>query len=173
MCAASALVLTSSSFDDVVGATSFGTAAFDGTSWLEATPGASVIDARPAVEKDRAARVQAPSLTTATRGLSASAWDQDARVVHGEPVLCASTSVRRHSLRAPPASDDDSSDGDRDDDDDDDEDVLRTAPTAPANITPLATEFHDDRPTDAVPTLDTDLPISFVFDVQSLRAPPQ
>jgi hypothetical protein len=179
MCAASALVLTSSSFDDVVGATSFATAAFDGTSRLEATPGASVIDARPAVEKDRAARVQAPSVTTATRRLSPSALDQDVRVVHGEAVLCAWASVSGHSLRAPPVSDEDSSDADQDDDDDDDDDddfarTERTGSAAPANVNLLAAgDEHDRRPLYILPTLDTHLPSSFVFDVQSLRAPPR
>ena len=92
--------------------------------------------------------------------------------------ICASRPHAQHSMRAPPLEDDDSSDGDGDgDDDDDDADVLRMAGTdnaAPADTNQLGTtEPDDERPTDTLPTLDAYLPLSFVFDVQSLRAPPQ
>ena len=90
----------------------------------------------------------------------------------------ASHVIEGHALRGPPVEDDDSSDADRDDDDDDDDDdTLRTerrGSAAPANVNLVAaTDEDDDRPIYTRPTLDANLPISFVFDVQSLRAPPR
>ena len=174
LCAASAMALTSSAFDDLVGGSSFAAVAFDGTWNLDATPRPIVVDARPAI-------AHAPFATAVTPLQPPFLFDQSARAIHAEPAVCDGQPVDRRGLRAPPADDDDSSDADGDDDDDDDDDdVLRidgagsaSASAAPANVDLVTATGDDERPIDTLPTLDVSLPISFVFDVQSLRAPPR
>jgi hypothetical protein len=166
------MALTSSALDDLVGGSSFAAVAFDGTWNLEATPGPIVVDARAPI-------AHAPFATAVTRLQPPFVFDRNLRAVHAEPSVCDGQPVDRRGLRAPPADDDDSSDADRDDDDDDDDDdVLRidqggSVSAAPANVDLVTATDDDERPIDTLPTLDVFLPISFVFDVQSLRAPPR
>jgi hypothetical protein len=117
--------------------------------------------------------------TIAANALPAFVFDRGAHEPHARPDLYVSRRIDRHSLRAPPVSDEDSSDADREDDDgDDDEDDFgrseRTGGAAPVNVNLLVAGAEQDRrPLCFLPTLHTHLPSSFVFDVQSLRAPPQ
>jgi hypothetical protein len=179
VCAGSALVLPPSTIDGVSGGAAPARASLDrgagrsGSDNAIAAPGGGV---SIAIDGVRHADLVSP-LRDEDQAIVRRAASSIARI---EPGICASRQPARHSMRAPPLEDDDSSDGDGDgdgDDDDDDADVLRMARTdtvAPADINQLSTaEPDEDRPADALPTLDAVLPLSFVFDVQSLRAPPQ
>ena len=102
-------------------------------------------------------------------------FDQSWLLHHPAVTWRSSQACEGHALRGPPVSDEDSSDADQnDDDDDDDDDVLRTGHgAAPAHVNRVTTNTNDNRPRYTIPTLDAFLPLSFVFDVQSLRAPPR
>jgi hypothetical protein len=119
----------------------------------------------------------APSAVVPSAHSASHRFDRSWLLEHLVVISRASHVLEGHALRGPPVEDDDSSDADRDDDDDDDDDdTLRTerSGAAPANADLVAaTDEHDDRPIYTLPILDAHLPISFVFDVQSLRAPPR
>ena len=144
------------------------------------TPGRIGPKARPASGQERVIDARVAPAMMAANAPPALVFDRSAHHLHARPTLHILRLVDRHSLRAPPVSDEDSSDADREDDDDDDDDpddglrTTRTGSAGPANTTQvIATESDDERPTHTLPTLDAYLPPSFVFDVQSLRAPPQ
>jgi hypothetical protein len=144
------------------------------------TPGRIGPKARAASGQDRVIDARVAPATMAANAPPALVSDRSAHHRHARPALHILRLVDRHSFRAPPVSDEDSSDADREDDDDDDDDpddgprTTRTGSGGPANTTQvIATESDDERPTHTLPTLDAYLPVSFVFDVQSLRAPPQ
>jgi len=176
VCAGSMLVLQPSMVDGVLGGASLMGASLDrgedhASSAVVTAGGGASIDGAGLRHDDLVAPIRAKDQAAVLRTGSS--------IAHIEPGICASRPRARHSMRAPPLEDDDSSDGDDGDgdDDDDDADVLRMAATdhaAPADTNELSTtDTDDERPTDALPTLDAYLPLSFVFDVQSLRAPPQ
>jgi hypothetical protein len=177
VCAGSALVLPPSLVDGVWGGASLTGASLDrgadhASSAVVTAGDRASIDGAGLRHDDLVAPIRAEDQAAVLR-----AGSSIARIATS---ICASRPQAQHSMRAPPLEDDDSSDGDGDgdgDDDDDDVDVLRMAGTdnaAPADTNQLGTtEPDDERPTDTLPTLDAYLPLSFVFDVQSLRAPPQ
>jgi hypothetical protein len=143
-------------------------------------PGRIGTKARPAPGLDRVVDARVAPVAIAAHALPAFVFDRSAHDLHVRPSQYVVRLADRHSLRAPPVADEDSSDGDDDDDDDDDDDAddgLRTTHTGgagPANTTRMiAAETDDEHPTYTLPTLDAYLPLSFVFDVQSLRAPPR
>jgi hypothetical protein len=143
-------------------------------------PGRIGPKARPAPGRDRIIDARVAPATIAAQALPAFVFDRSAHDLHVRPSGYVLRLVDRHSLRAPPVSDEDSSDGDREEDDDDDDDAddglrtTRTGSAGPANTTQVIdSQADDEHQTDPLPTLDAYLPISFVFDVQSLRAPPQ
>jgi hypothetical protein len=140
------------------------------------TPGRIGPKARPASGQDRVIDARVAPAMMAANAPPALVFDRSAHHRHARPPLYVLRLVDRHSFRAPPVSDEDSSDADREDDDDDDDGprTTRTGSAGPANATQLiVTESDDEGPTHTLPTLDAYLPLAFVFDVQSLRAPPQ
>ena len=173
LCAASALALTASSFDGLAVGKSFATAAFD-AAW-DHQSASIAIDGQPAIDQDRVTSAHAPVVAPPRRPLPSFALDRGAAAVLPEPVQCAARPLDRHTISAPLSDDDDSSDGDDDDDDDDDDIRTERGDTAaPANVDVVSATCEDDvHPICTLPTLDAILPISFISDVQSLRAPPR
>jgi hypothetical protein len=176
VCGGSVLVLQPSTVDGVLGGASLTGASLDrgadhAYSAVVTAGGGVSIDGAGLRHDDLVAPIRAEDQAAVQRTGSS--------IAHIVTSVCASRPHARHSMRAPPLEDDDSSDGDDGDgdDDDDDADILRMAGTdntAPADTNELSTtDTDDERPTDTLPTLDAYLPLSFVFDVQSLRAPPQ